>query len=146
MAKQREWTKIGAAWRIASEIRKVDEEQKEEGLKGRVAVMKQKRQIDRNGAFETVGHAKKALEARQEQRRERQNSAVARSSGEERRGGKMFGKKGSLLKPDSSKNGEVKKRDEQNGMPKGADREIKKETLDPGKGKVSATGTVNVAV
>lgn len=86
MAKQREWTKIGAAWRIASEIRKVDEEQKEEGLKGRVAVMKQKRQIDRNGAFETVGHAKKALEARQEQRRERQNSAVARSSGEERRG------------------------------------------------------------
>ena len=137
MAKQREWTKIGAAWRTVSEIRKVDEEQKEEGPKGRAAVMKQRRQIDRNGALETVGHAKKALEAKQEQRRERQNSAVARSSGEERRGSKMFGKKGSLLKPDSSKNGEAKKRDEQNGMPKGADREVKKETLDPGKRNVS---------
>lgn len=131
MAKEREMAKVDAAWRIVCEIRKEDEAQMEEGLKGRVAVLKQKR---RNETYETVGHARKALEAKKEGRRERENSAAVRTSGEERRG-RMFGMKGSLLKPNGAKGAETVKGNETNGHPKGADREVKSQTLDLGKDK-----------
>lgn len=109
MAKERELTKIEAAWRIITEIRKEDEAQKEEGLKGRVAVLRDKRKMGKNGAFETVGHAKKALETKQKERKERESVAVTRSSGEERRGSRIFGKQGGLFESGKMKNGGHKK-------------------------------------
>jgi len=71
MAKERESTKIDGAWRIVSEIRKEEEAQKEEGLKGRVAVFREKRMTGKNETYETVGQAKKALETKKEERRGR---------------------------------------------------------------------------
>ena len=141
-AKQQESTKVDAAWRIVSEIRKEDEAQKEEGLKGRVAVLNEKRKMGKNGTYETVGHAKKALEAKQEDRKERESVAVARSSGEERRGSKILKKKGSLFVSGTTKRGHSKNRESMDGKPKGGDREIKKEVLDLGSGKVSTDGSV----
>ena len=142
MAKERELTKVDAAWRIVSEISKEDEAQKEEGFKGRVAVLKQ-RQMGQNDAFESVGHAKKALEAKQEGRRERENiAAIARSSGEESRGSKIFGKKRSQVKLNAAKNGETKQGTGQNGVPKGADRAVKQETLDLRNGQAALNGGV----
>ncbi len=71
MVKERESTKVDAAWRIISEIRKEEEAQKEEGLKGRVAVFREKKMTGKNDTYETVGQAKKALETKQEERRGR---------------------------------------------------------------------------
>ena len=137
MAKEREMAKVDAAWRIVVEIRKEDEAQMEEGLKGRVAVLKQRR---KNDTYETVGHAKRALETKQEERRERENSAAVRTSGEERRGSRMFGMKGSLLKSNGAKGAETAKGNETNGHPKGADREVKSQNLDLGKDKLVVNG------
>ena len=137
MSKEREMAKVDAAWRIVCEIRKEDEAQMEEGLKGRVAVLKQRR---KNDTYETVDHAKKALEAKKEGRRERENSAAVRTSGEERRGSRMFGMKGSLLKPNGAKGAETVKGNETNGHTKGADREVKSQTLDLGKDKLVVNG------
>ena len=139
--KQEELTKIEAAWRIVSEIRKEDEAQKEEGLKGRIAVLNEKRRMGKHVTYETVGHAKKALEMKQEDRRERESVAIARSSGEERRASKIL-KKGSLFVSGTTKRGHSKNRESMNGKPKGGDREIKKEFLDLGSGKVSTDGSV----
>ena len=80
-ARQIQSSKIDAAWRIVSEIRKEDKAQKAEGLKGRVTLLKEKRSMGKNGTYETLGQAKKALETKQEERRERENAAMARSSG-----------------------------------------------------------------
>lgn len=158
--KQQDLTKIDAAWRIVSEIRKEDEAQREEGLKGRVALLKERRKMGKHGTYETLSQAKKALEAKQEDRRERESVAIARSSGEERRGSKMLKKKGSLFMSGTTKRGNSKNRGPTDGKAKGADREIKKEVLDLGSGKVSmdsgvgqkeseaaglTNGTVNVA-
>ncbi len=140
--KQQELTKIDAAWRIVSEIQREDEAQKEEGLKGRVAVLNEKRKMGKNSTYETVGQAKKALETRQEDRRERESVAIARSSGEERRGSKMLKKKGSLFKPGTTKRGNSKNQEPTDGKPKGADREIRNEVLDLGNGKVSIDSSV----
>ena len=137
MAKEREMAKVDAAWRIVVEIRKEDEAQMEEGLKGRVAVLKQRR---KNDTYETVGHAKKALEAKKEERRERENSAAVRTSGEERRGSRMFGIKGSLLKTNGAKGAETANGNETNGHLKGAEREAKSQTLDLGKDKLVVNG------
>ena len=136
-AKQQDLIKIDAAWRIVSEIRKEDEAQREEGLKGRVALLKEKRKMGKHGTYETLSQAKKALEAKREDRRERESVAVARSSGEERRGSKMLKKKGSMFLPGTTKRADSKKRESADGKAKGADREIKKEVLDLGNGKVS---------
>ena len=123
-AKQRELIKMDAAWQIVSEIRKEDKARKEEGFKGRVVLLKEKGKMGKNGTYETVAHAKKALEAKQEDRRERENVAIARSSGEERGGSKMLKRKGSLFVLGSMKR-------------KGADREVKKGVLDLGNETVS---------
>ena len=135
MAKERESTKIDAAWKIISEIKKEDETQKEEGLKGRVAVLKEHQKMGKRGTFETVGHAKKALETKQGERKERESVAIARSSGEERRGSRLFGKRGSLLHPASMKMGE-----EKNGVVKGAERDVRREVLDLGKDRGAVNG------
>ncbi|KAK4695575.1 hypothetical protein P7C71_g2208, partial [Lecanoromycetidae sp. Uapishka_2] len=103
MAKQRELTKVDAAWQVVSEIRKEYDKQKEEGLKEKMRVANEQRKMEKSGGYETVGHAKKALETKQEERRERENSMAARSSGEERRGSKMFATRGSILQPKKSK-------------------------------------------
>lgn len=186
MANQRELTKIDAAWQIVLGIRKENDKQREEGLKGKVKVANEKRRMEKNGGFETVGHAKKALETKQEERSERENSMALRSSGEERRDSKLFAKRGSLLGPkmtrelingetDSEagrsseeqrrgsrlfkvkgsllrpkKSGEVKSRDatdtegtDGERKPKGADRQIERQVLDLGKGKVEVNGTLD---
>ncbi len=140
--KQIELTKIDAAWRIVSAIQKEDLAQKEEGLKGRVALLKEKRKMGKNGAYETVAHAKRALETKKEDRKEREGVAVARSSGEEKRGSKTVQKKGSLFMSGTKKRQSLKNRDELDGKAKGADREIKKEVLDLGGGKVSMDGSM----
>lgn len=141
-AKHRELIKIDAAWRIISDIRKEDEAQREEGLKGRVALLKEKRKMGKNGTYETVGHAKKALETKQEDRRERETVALARSNGEERRGSKMLKKKGSLFMSGTTKRGNSKNRESIDGKLKGADRDIKKEVLDLGNGRVPMDSSV----
>ena len=138
MAKERESTKIDAAWRIIAEIRREDENQKEEGLKGRLVVLKEHRQSEKNGAYATMGQAKKALATKQEERRERESVANARSSGEERRVSRIFSKRGSLLKPGTAAS---KQADGNNGTVKGADRDVKKEVLDLG--KKQGQGTLN---
>lgn len=138
-AKKRELTKIDAAWNIIVEIQKEDEAQKEEGWKGRVAVMKEKQKMGKNGAFENVRQAKKALETKQEDRRERESVAAGRSSGEERRGSRLFGMRGSLLNPGTNKRtGESKER-----PVKGADRDVKGEVLDLGNGTKTTNGDLH---
>ena len=124
---QVESSKVNAAWRIVSEMRKEDKAQKAEGLKGWVTLLKEKRSMGKNGTYETVGQAKKALETKQEDRRERENAAMARSSGEEKSG---LRKKGILFMPGTGK-GESLNR-------KGADGEMKKAVFDPGNGTVAA--------
>ena len=139
MAKERELTKIDAAWRIVLEIQKEDEVQKEEGLKGRMAVLMEQSKMGKNDAFESVGQAKKALELKQKERREREELHLARSSGEERRNSKTLKTKGSLLRFGTAKtadgrvNGEIS--DGAKEKTRGADRQVKEETLDLGKGK-----------
>ena len=145
MAKERESAKIDAAWGIIKEIEKEDEAQKEEGLKGRVAVMKEKQKQGKHGAYENVRHAKKALKRKQADRKERESVAISRNSGEERRGSKVFGfgKRGSLQ---NSGNGVAKgERKGSNGIGngsvvKGADRDVKGETLDLGPTKPQING------
>ena len=137
MAKEREMTKIDAAWRIISEIRKEEETLREEGLKGRVAVLKEKRKMPKNGGYETVGQAKKALEMKQEERKEWESMAAAGSSGDERRGSRLFGKRGSLLPSSLAKHG-----DDKHGTVKGADRNVQGEVLDLGKRKDASNGAV----
>lgn len=141
-AKQQELAKIDAAWQIISEIRMEDKVQKEEGLKGRVALLKEQRKMGKNETYETVAHAKKALQMRQEERRERESVALARSSGEERRGSKMLMKKGSRFISGATKRGDSKNRESVDEKPKGADRDIKKEVLDLGHGRDSMEGNV----
>ena len=141
-AKQQELAKIDAAWQIISEIRKEDKARKEEGLKGKVALLNEQRKMGKNETYETVGHAKKALQMRQEDRKERESVAMARSSGEERRGSKMLMKKGSLFISGATKRGDSKNRESVDGKPKGADRDIKKEVLDLGHGTTSMEGNV----
>ena len=141
-AKQRDSIKIDAAWRIVSEIQKEDEAQKEEGLKGRVALLNEQRKMGKHDTYETLGHAKKALTAKQEDRRARESVAIARSSGEESRGSKMLKKKGSIFASGTRKRGASTNRESIEEEPKGADREIKKEVLDLGNGKVSADSSV----
>ena len=136
-ARQRELTKIEAAWQIISEIEKEEKAQKEEGLKGRVALLKEKRKMGKNGTYESVYQAKKALEMKREDRRERESVAIARSSGEERRGSKLLKKMAGTPRRGASKN-----REATDGKPKGADRDIKKEVLDLGHGTVSMNGSV----
>ena len=141
-AKQRELTKIDAAWRIISEIRKEDEAQMEEGLKGRVALLNERRKMGKTGTYETVDQAKRALEAKQEVRKERESGATGRSSGEERRGSKMLKKQGSRFMPGMTKRGSLKNRESIDGKLKGADGEMKKDVLDLGNGKVAMDDNV----
>ena len=131
MAKQRELTKIDAAWQIVSEIQKEEEAQKKEGLTGRVAVMREKSKMSKNGAFESVGYAKKALEAKQEDRKERESMAVTKSDRDERRSSKMLKAKASLRKlrsPKSTDSGILKAQ--------GANRQVNGEGPDLGKKKI----------
>ncbi|CAF9930501.1 MAG: hypothetical protein ALECFALPRED_004617 [Alectoria fallacina] len=142
LAKQGELTKVDAAWRIVSEIRKEDEAQKEEGLKGRIALLEEKRQMGKNGTYETVGHAKRVLETKQEDRREREGVAIAKSSGEERRGSRMVKKKGSLFMFGTTKRGNLKPRGSLDEKLKGTDQEDKKEVLDLGNEEDSMDGRI----
>ena len=52
----------------------------------------------------------------------------------------MFGIKGSLLKPNAAKDAESTDGNETNGHVKGADREVKSQTLDLGKDKLASNG------
>ena len=139
--KQRESVKLDAAWRIIAEIKKEDETQKEEGVGGRIAVLKEQRKIDKKGTYKTVGQARRALESRQKERKERESMSAARFGGEERRGSKFFGKRGKLLNPGPDKQGRVP-----NGRVKGADREMKGEILDLGNSKAAPNGHVGQPV
>ena len=130
VARERELARIEAAWRIISAIEKEDEVQKEEGLKGRIAVLEDQRKMGKNGAFETVGDAKKALEIKQEERKGRESVVIARTSEEGRRRSRLFRKRGRLLKPGDTKNGE-----QRDGAVKEVDRDVKGEVLDLAKGK-----------
>ena len=53
--------KIDAAWNVVMEIRHELELTKEEGLKGRMAVMMSKRRLSKEGAFESVETTRKAF-------------------------------------------------------------------------------------
>ena len=115
--------KIDAAWRVVSEIGHEADLQREEGLRGRLSVARERREWTRNGAFENMGEARRALVVKQEERRERgvwgENHGAGRGSGEvvrlgrrdgggekearsdmeEKRTGRFFAKRGdSLLK------------------------------------------------
>ena len=76
-----------------------DEAQKKEGMKGRIAVLREQQRQEKQGAYENVSRAKKALAEKQDSREQRQSLAVARGSGEvERKDGKILGKRTSILK------------------------------------------------
>ena len=93
--KKQELSKIDTAWKIVSEIRKEEEAQKKEGVKGRLAVLREQQKQAKSGGYENVRHAQKTLDAKQEGRERRQSAAVAngRSSGEKqpRRGSRILG-------------------------------------------------------
>lgn len=72
--------KVQAAWRIVAEIRKEDEMAKQGGVKERVRVRREQRQVEQRGGFENVGDARKVLRGKQEERRERESVAVAASA------------------------------------------------------------------
>ena len=145
-AKQQEVSKVDAAWRIVSEIRKEDEAQREEGLKGRVALLKEQRKMGKNGTYETVGQARKVLRAKQEDRREKESVAIARRSNDERRGSNILKKQGSRILSGTRKREDSTKRASMDRNPKGAGREIKKEVLDLGNGKMSMDGSLGQGV
>lgn len=135
MTRERELTKIEAAWQIISDIQKEDDAKNDEGLKGRIAVLKDQRKLGKKGAFETVGDAKKALETRQEDRKERESVAVTGSNDDGRRGKRIFGKRGGLLRPGNTMNAEHK-----NGTARGADRDVDEVVLHLGRGKTLVNG------
>ncbi len=135
MAREHELTKIEAAWRIISDIQKEDDAHNDEGLKGRIAVLKDQRKMGKNGAYENLSHAKKALETKQEDRKERESVAVAGSTDEGRKGRRMFGKRRRLLKPGNTMNEGYG-----NGAVKGADRDVTGDVLDLGREKTVVNG------
>ena len=130
-ARQSALTKIEPAWRIVSEIQKEEKAQKAEGLKGWLTLLKEKRSMGKNGTYESVGQAKKALETK---RREREEAATARSSGEEKSG---IRKKGSLFMPGTDKGESWKNRELREGKGKGGEGGLKKGQHDLGNGTVS---------
>ena len=91
--------KVNAAWRIICEIKEEEETHKQEGFKGKLAVLRQQRNISKQGAFEDIAGAERVLQNKQEQRRARESTVLTQSGGEERRSGRLSGKKISLLKP-----------------------------------------------
>lgn len=98
VAKASETAKVDAAWRIVLDIRKEDEAHKQQGVKGRVAVFREQRVTDKQGPYENVGDARRALQSKQEGRKEQESLAVARNSGEERRVSRIVGKKRSIFR------------------------------------------------
>ena len=80
--KQQDLNKIDAAWQIVSEIRKEDEAQKKEGVKGRLAVLREQQKQGKSGGYESVRHAQRILNAKQENRERRESSVLASGSGE----------------------------------------------------------------
>jgi len=83
--------KVGAAWRIVCEIRREEETWRREGVKGRVAVLRERRRVEERGGFENVGEARRALRRRQEERRVRERESLMR--GEDRRASLLLGKR-----------------------------------------------------
>jgi hypothetical protein len=104
-AKEHVLTKVEAAWRIISDIQKEHDAQTEEGLKGRIAVLQDQRKMGKNGAFESVDHAKKALQMKRKDRKGRESVAIARSHNEARRRRRTFGKRGTSPKAGNMMNG-----------------------------------------
>ena len=80
MMKEREISKAEAAWRIVSEIRKEDEAHKREGVKGRLAVLRGQRKVEKAGALEDVSHARKALESKQKGGKAREDMTIQKNS------------------------------------------------------------------
>ena len=78
--KQQDMGKIDAAWQIVSEIRKEDEVHKKEGVKGRLAVLREQQKQGKYGGYESVHAARKALDTKQESRERRESVALASSS------------------------------------------------------------------
>lgn len=89
-AKRQELDKIETAWEIVCEIRKEEEVQKKEGVKGRLAVLKEQQKQTKSGGYENLRHAQRTLEAKHEEREKREGLAMARSNGEDPRGGKKI--------------------------------------------------------
>ena len=92
--------KVESAWRIVAEIRKEDEMAKQGGVKQRVRVRREQRQVEQEGGFDSVGEARKVLKGKLE-RRERESVAASAGttdgsgSGEEG----MKGRRRSLTNP-----------------------------------------------
>ena len=111
---RRKAEKVNAAWGIICEIRREDEAHRREGVKGRVAVAKEQKMLEKNGPFEDVGEARKVLKTKREERKGRQSLAEARGNGDgdggvgkDRRGSRVLGKKVNLLKPAKRELGQV---------------------------------------
>ncbi|KAL9104820.1 MAG: hypothetical protein Q9163_000268 [Psora crenata] len=106
-AKDGELAKVQAAWQIVKEIRKEDETYRQEGVKGRVAFLREKGKFDKGRTYETVGHAQKALETKQEERKKREveNGGTA-GGGKERRGSRFIWKMKSIPEPNNRSVGE----------------------------------------
>ena len=69
--------KTEAAWRIISNIHREDDAQKSEGVKGKVAVLREQRQMNQQGAFQNIETAKETLMSKQAQRKRRESRAQA---------------------------------------------------------------------
>ncbi|KAL9124890.1 MAG: hypothetical protein Q9217_005833 [Psora testacea] len=160
VTKNREMVKVDTAWQIVGEIRAEVESCKQEGVKGRIAVLRERRKLDKMGAFENVGHAKKALEVKQEERRGRDSVALASCSGEERRRAKFIAKVNSFPKSPAKgietemtgKEGELDRAPKQTEEKtvKGAERQVTEQVANPGKerppinGALETNGTATV--
>ena len=103
--REREMETVNAAWHIICEIRKEDEAHKQEGMRGRVAVLRQHEKMRKHGAFEDVEEAKRVLRSKQEERREREREITKdKSGGEERKGVQFLNKRIVLPKPFTKSN------------------------------------------
>ena len=56
--------KVDTAWRVLQEIKNEEDMVRSSGVMGRIKVIRAKRKLDAQGAFESVGHAKKVVEER----------------------------------------------------------------------------------
>ncbi len=139
MRKQRESDRVDAAWRTVNEINTEDEAQKNEGVKGRVAVLRDQKKLERKGGYESVGYAKKALQNKQEDRREREIVGLARSSAEEGHGG-LLGKRGSLLHNAVRRSMESSSKRSDDEKAKGANQHVNGKALDSSNGSEVNSG------
>ncbi|KAG8529597.1 uncharacterized protein KY384_006234 [Bacidia gigantensis] len=91
--------KVDAAWRVVCELRREDEMKKQEGMKGRLEVAREQRKRGKEGGWASVGQARRGLERKREERRDREDGegAGVREGNIGKGMGEGMGRRGSRL-------------------------------------------------